>query len=345
MEQGPHFTSNQFDELMNEIKKLHQLNGTMRATIDQQGKMIKTMHDARLKERLKSFVRPKIGVLFQYEPKKLVIPKHYHHRPALNHPPLISIVTPSYNQADYLEKTMLSVLNQGYPSLEYIVQDGGSSDGSVDLIKKHVHALKHWESKKDNGQSEAINLGFRHATGEIMAYLNSDDLLIEGTLHYVADYFSKHPEVDVVYGHRIIIDEADYEVGRWILPKHDDKVLSWADFVPQETLFWRRSIWDKAGAQIDENFKFAMDWDLLLRFRDAGAKMVRLPRFLGAFRIHPYQKTSSNMSSVGMQEMEILKHRCHGRPITQAEINHHLKSYKIQHVLLQKLYRAKLLRY
>ena len=141
-------------------------------------------------------------------------------------------------------------------------------------MEKYRDRLVHAESRKDNGQGHAINLGFAHARGgEIMAYLNSDDLLMPGSLNYVAAYFAANPDVDVVYGHRVIIDPNGQEIGRWILPSHSDQMLIWADYVPQETMFWRRRIWDKAGGKIDEAFQFALDWDLLLRFREAGAKI------------------------------------------------------------------------
>ena len=178
-----------------------------------------------------------------------------------------------------------------------------------------------------------------------MAYLNSDDMLLPGALHYVARYFATHPEIDVVYGHRVLIDEYDQEIGRWVVPPHDDDILSWADYIPQETMFWRRSIWEKAGGLIDTNFKFAMDWDLILRFRDAGARIVRLPRFLGAFRIHPHQKTSAEISQQGVREMGRLRERCHGRKVSDAEVHQHIKKYLFRHLVLHKLYRAGLLKY
>src|SRR5262249_47748856 len=149
--------------------------------------------------------------------------------------PVISVVTPSYNHARFLERTMRSVLDQGYPRLEYIVQDGASRDGTAALLERCRGALAHCESCPDSGQANAINRGFRHATGEILAYLNSDDLLLPGSLAYVANFFRRHPEVDVIYGHRVIVNEHDLEVGRWLLPPHDDEVLSWGDYVPQET--------------------------------------------------------------------------------------------------------------
>src|SRR5262249_1995819 len=180
---------------------------------------------------------------------------------------LIAIVTPSFNQGAFLERTLASVLGQQYPRLEYVVQDGGSTDGTLAVLQRYRDQLTHWESVRDRGQAHAINLGFRRTTGDIMAYLNSDDLLFPGALAFVARYFAAHPQVDVVYGHRVIIDEQDQEVGRWVLPPHEDEVLSWTDPVPQETVFWRRRVWERVGGAMDESFQFALDWDLLLRFR------------------------------------------------------------------------------
>ena len=164
-----------------------------------------------------------------------------------------------------------------------------------------------------------------------MAWLNSDDLLLPGTLAYVAQYFAKHPEVDVVYGNRIMIDDDDGQIGSWILPAHDDHALTLADYVPQETLFWRRRIWDAAGGSVDTSFAFAIDWDLLLRFRAAGARMVRLPRFLGAFRVHPEQKTTVN-DEVGRAECDWLREREHGRQVPIDEVLARLRPYLRRHV-------------
>ena len=299
-----------------------------------------------LKQHIDWFLQPKIGLHYHYQPKSMFIPRRYYKAKKIRHNLLrISIVTPSYNQGPFLEKTIASILSQNYPDLEYIIQDGGSTDESVKIIQHHQASLKHWESKKDQGQSQAINLGFRHATGDIMAYLNSDDLLLPGALNYIAHYFNQHPDIDVVYGHRILINELDQEIGRWILPPHDSEVLTWEDYVPQETLFWRRQIWDKAGGRIDDSFKFAMDWDLLLRFKDAGARFARLPRFLGAFRIHPQQKNSVEMATVGSQEIERLRLRSHGYPVTLQEVKQKTRGYRMQHVICDKLYQIGIFRY
>ena len=259
-------------------------------------------------------------------------------RPLIN-PPSVSIVTPSYNQGGFIERTIQSVLRQEYSNLEYIIQDGASKDETMQVVEKYAGSLKHYESARDSGQTQALNLGFRHATGEIMAYLNSDDLLLPGALNYVASYFMKHPEIDAVYGHRVIVDEYDQEVGRWVMPPHDDEVLSWADYVPQETLFWRRSAWEKAGNTMDESFRFAMDWDLLLRLRDSGARIKRLPRFLGAFRVHPHQKTSALISDIGNQEMARLRERCAKRPVSQAEAWQEVRPYLKKHIVYRTLQR------
>src|SRR5205814_1141729 len=196
-----------------------------------------------------------------------------------------------------------SVVEQHYPKLEYIVQDAASTDDTLTILERYADSCAQIDSRSDKGFANGINMGFSHATGEILAYLNSDDVLLPGTLHSVAHYFASYPDVDVVYGHRVVIDEYDAEIGRWVLPAHDNQVLSWADYVPQETLFWRRRIWERIGSAIDESFRFAIDWDLLLRFRAAGACVVRLPRFLGGFRVHPHQKTSAEISEACAAEM------------------------------------------
>lgn len=288
--------------------------------------------------RLKRSLGIRIGLLWHHDPKPLAIPAHYHQPPRPASPPAIAIATPAFNHAAYLERTLRSVLDQEYAPLEYAVQDGGSADGTVQILERYRPRLKHAESRRDNGQSQAINLAFAHTSAPIMAYLNSDDLLLPGSLHYVAHYFETHPEVDVVYGHRILIDEDGGEIGRWVLPPHDDAVLRWADYVPQETLFWRRRVWDRAGGAIDESFQFAMDWDLLLRFQAAGARIVRLPRFLGAFRVHTRSKTLTQLAGQGASEMNRLRERCHGRSVTRAEIRQATLGYVLRQGLCHRLY-------
>jgi glycosyltransferase involved in cell wall biosynthesis len=295
--------------------------------------------------RLRRFLAMKLVITPRYAPIPIRIPRSYRRGRIPDPAPAISIVTPSYNQGRFVERTLQSVLEQDYPRLEFIVQDGGSKDETEEILDRYSCQLTHCESVRDRGQAHALNLGFRHATGEILAYLNSDDLLLPGALAYVADFFARHPEVDVVYGHRVVIDEEDGEVGRWVLPRHDSELLSWADYVPQETLFWRRRIWDKIGAAMDESFQFALDWDLLLRFRDAGARFVRLPRFLGAFRVHARQKTTAEMDTRGIAEFRRLRRRCHGRHVFDTEVDSACRGFFRRHFIYHKLYRLGLLRY
>lgn len=295
---------------------------------------------ARGMRRTREIVWPRLGNLNQYAPRPLTTARRTINK-ALRHFPLISITTPSFGQSAFIERTLLSVLHQQYPQLQYYVQDGGSNDGTADVLKKYQNQISGWVSEKDSGQSQAINRGLAKTSGEIMAWLNSDDLLLPGALHTVADYFNRHPDVDVVYGNRLLIDEHDMEIGRWIIPGHDSEVLSWVDFVPQETLFWRRRIWDKVGGQIDESFHFAMDWDLLVRFREAGAKFAHIPQYLGAFRIHDHQKTSCAINDVGHQEMNRIREHLLGRVPSHREIRKAVLPFLIKHVAVDMAYRVK----
>jgi glycosyltransferase involved in cell wall biosynthesis len=290
-------------------------------------------------------LRPNLGRLRQHRPRPLAVPPAYADTRASPSAPRVSVVVPSFNQGRFLRATLDSVLAQQYPHLELIVQDGGSTDESAAILKEYSGRLAHWESARDSGQAQAINLGFRHATGDILAYLNSDDLLLPGALAFVGDFFARNPDVDAVYGHRVVIDESGMEIGRWILPEHKDEILKWADFVPQETLFWRRRIWERAGASVDERFRFAVDWDLLLRFLGQGARFERLPRFLGAFRVHEAQKTSAQMAEIGVKEIQALRERTLGRTASLWEIQHATLNYLVRGAVLNRLYRMRLIRY
>jgi GT2 family glycosyltransferase len=270
--------------------------------------------------------------LHHHDPKGLTVPAKDLVTQPPSPAPTISIVTPSYQQGRYLARTLYSVVSQNYPALEFVIEDGGSSDETLDVIKRFEPALSRWRSEPDDGQGDAINRGFQGTTGEIMAWLNADDLLLPGSLAFVASYFAAHPEVDVIYGNRVMIDEHDGQIGTWVLPSHDDRVLAFADYVPQETLFWRRRIWEAAGGYVDPRFSYALDWDLLVRLRSANARMVRVPRFLAAFRVHPGQKTTVE-SATGTIECDLIRRRLHGRSISGREIFQATKPYLIKHML------------
>lgn len=258
--------------------------------------------------------------------------------------PRLSIVTPSFQQGVFLEETIRSVTEERDADCEYVVCDGGSTDESVAIIRRYEKSLARWTSERDRGQADAIARGFRWTQGapdDVMAWINSDDYYLPRALAFVADYFARHPTVDVIYGHRILVNERSEEIARWFLPRHDEEILRLNDFVPQETMFWRRRVWDRVGG-IDPRFRFAMDWDLLLRFQAAGAKIVRVPYFLACFRLHANQKTSAVMQSIGLQEITRLRTQANGRHISDAEIAVHprLVAYLKRSAFIQSLWRC-----
>jgi len=237
--------------------------------------------------------------------------------------PRLTIVTPAFQQRHFLEATMRSILDQTGVNLDYIVEDGGSTDGTAELLNTYRPRLRRGRSEPDRGQADALCRGFADlacAPDDVMGYLNSDDLLMPGAARFIAEYFARHPTVDVIFGHRVLIDEAGAEVGRWYTPRFAVADLPWLDLIPQETMFWRKRVWDRAGG-IDPAFHFAMDWDLLLRFQAAGAKFARLPYFLGLFRLHAAQKSQARLSDVGIPEMDALRRRANGHPPEQSELN------------------------
>lgn len=205
--------------------------------------------------------------------------------------PRISIVTPSYNQAHFLEETIQSVLDQGYPHLEYIVMDGGSTDDSAEIIRGYAERLTYWVSAPDGGQANAIEQGFERATGEILGWVNSDDLLLPGSLEHVAHQFRQHPEVDFLAGGFVPIDEQ----GRvtwcfWPVTPTFERLLLVGFYVGQQACFWTRRAYDRAGG-IDPSFHFAMDGDLFLRILRCG-KAISTTRLLACFRSHRASKSA-----------------------------------------------------
>ena len=271
-----------------------------------------------LPRRLRRRLTPPLGHLrAQYEPRELRVPRSYLRETAPQPAPSISIVVPSLNYGHYLQATLDSVLDQRYPELELIVADGGSEDETLELLEREGDRLAHVHDGPDSGQAEAINKGLDGSSGEILAWINADDLLLPGALAHVARYFDRNPDVDLVYGNRVLIDERGRDVGVWVTPRHGLDSLRWFDFIPQETAFWRRGIWERVGG-IDTGFDYGFDWDLFLRFHEAGATIRRLPRFLGAFRQHDDQKTRRNRDRA-QAELESIRQDFHGRDVTLAE--------------------------
>ena len=179
---------------------------------------------------------------------------------------IISIIIPSFNQSQYLEKNFESILNQSFKEIELIVMDGGSNDGSLDIIKKYESHLMYWQSEKDGGQSAAINEGMRRATGEVVTWLNSDDQLAPNSLKTISEYFENNPKCEVLsgLGRRINVEGRELEV-RGAEGLSFDEILRWKKYLPQSSCFFRKSLWDKVGG-LDESLHFQMDFDLWLRF-------------------------------------------------------------------------------
>ncbi len=204
--------------------------------------------------------------------------------------PLVSIITPSFNQARFLEETMLSVLNQDYPNLEYLVVDGGSQDGSLEIIQKYAHRLAWWVSEKDRGQTDAINKGFGRAKGEILAWLNSDDTYQPGAIAQAVAYLQAHPEAGMVYGDANLIDQHDNVIGKFPARQTDYKRLRQGFVhIPQQAAFFRASLWRQVGP-LDPSFYFAMDYDLWVRLARL-APLHYQSKHWANFRLHDSGKS------------------------------------------------------
>ena len=205
--------------------------------------------------------------------------------------PRITIVTPSYNQGPYLEQTICSVLDQNYPNLEYVIVDGGSTDNSVDVIRKYEKHLAWWVSEKDRGQSHAINKGFERATGEIYAYINSDDYFLPGTFQRVADEYRKHDRPDWIVGWARYL-EADGGDWPYIVKPHFTP-LDWfvSNPIPQQSSFWTAKVWRELGA-FREDQRYAFDYEYWMRLKFAGGRKPHVVHHcMAVFRFHETSKT------------------------------------------------------
>jgi glycosyltransferase involved in cell wall biosynthesis len=235
--------------------------------------------------------------------------KHYYTRNSDQSRVKISIVTPSYNQAEFLETTISSVLSQGYPNLEYIIIDGGSTDGSVEIIKKYEKYVTYWISEKDQGQSDALNKGFRAATGEIVGWLNADDLYLSGCFNAIAEFFGTHPECDVVYGDYRWINEGGAVLQNRREIGFDLFVLKYLHilYIPTTATFFHRRVFDDRNF-LDTAYRYAMDYDFFLRLALKGYRFYHLKEMLADFRWHTMNKSLAVRDASFEQGRSLLAH-------------------------------------
>ena len=224
--------------------------------------------------------------------------------------PRISIVTPSYNQCAFLGATIKSVLGQGYPNLEYIVIDGGSSDGSVDVIRQYEQHISYWVSEPDDGQSHAINKGLARATGQILAYLNSDDMLAPGTLRRVAEIAGDRPEESWVVGHSRFIEEGGDHKG--LYPRAcPTNMRDWLAETrlhspfPQPSVFWGRNLWRKSGL-FDETMHYCFDLEYWTRLFASGYRYTAVDEVFSYFRHHNQSKTCAHSHAFAPEIHQII---------------------------------------
>jgi glycosyltransferase involved in cell wall biosynthesis len=204
--------------------------------------------------------------------------------------PLVSIITPSFNQARFLEETILSVLGQDYPQIEYLIVDGGSQDGSAEIIHRYADRLAWWVSEPDQGQTDAINKGFARARGEILAWLNSDDAYLPHAVGEAVEFLQTHPEIGMVYGDANLVDEHGAVIGKFPARQTDYRRLRRGYVhIPQQASFFRASLWQKVGP-LDPTFYFAMDYDLWVRIARI-APLRYYPRLWANFRLHETGKS------------------------------------------------------
>lgn len=221
--------------------------------------------------------------------------------------PKISIITPSFNQVNFIEKTIQSVLDQQYPNLEYIIIDGTSTDGSVEIIQKYQENLSFWVSEPDSGQADALAKGFSKATGDIMGWLCSDDLLEPGCLWDVAELFQKYPHMRAVYGDTKWIDSQEKLIKiKKELPFNRFIWLYEHNFIPQPSTFWRKDLYEQVGG-LDSSFNLGMDADLWIRFNEV-TTLHHIPKVWSCMRMHAQQKTSMLVPDL-RKERQIIRTR------------------------------------
>lgn len=252
----------------------------------------------------------------------------------MKHIPLISIVTPSFNQVSFIDEALESVRLQNAPSCEHLVIDGMSTDGTVDLLRKYVADGKQqnmsWISERDSGQSEALNKGFRQATGEIVGWLNSDDRYRVGCFEHVVRAFEENPNVDIFYGDYLMVDEIgkvlkirrEIEFSAFVLLYH--RVL----YIPTTATFFRRRVFEE-GNWLDETLQYAMDLEFFIRLSKRGYQFKHIPQLLADFRMQPDSKTCSHPDRQRLEHRQVV--------LAAAPICHRLTNARVKDLALTLL--------
>lgn len=240
--------------------------------------------------------------------------------------PKISIITPSFNQGAFVEQTIKSVLNQSYQNIEYIVIDGGSSDGTPEVIQRYADRLAYWVSEKDNGQTDALNKGFRRASGDVVAYLNSDDLYEPEALCRVAQEFRQNRDCRWMAGDCVFFNADGEQLMRPTIPETRWPWLRhWV--ISQPSVFWRRSLFDEYGF-FDERLHFCMDYEYWLRLRWGGERCMPCSSVLSRFRLHESSKTVASPQGFGPEAAAIRKR--YRKRLSRAETNELLRMERVE---------------
>lgn len=220
--------------------------------------------------------------------------------------PKISIITPSYNQGHFIEETIISVIGQGYPNLEYIVMDGGSTDNTVDILKKYDDQITYWQSEKDKGQSDAINQGFRKATGDILMWLNSDDMLLPGTLYYISNKVKETGD-GVYFGNCIHFRDGEelWTMGSNVTRDNRDLDLKSLDYIIQPSSWWTRKVWEDVGL-LSEELHYVFDWEWFIRAQEI-FKFYPIQKAISLYRFHEEHKSGTGGDKRRLEILSVLR--------------------------------------